>query len=37
VAKTLKVSGGDVLDYEHTDTHSSMALVKHEGKVPAAA
>jgi hypothetical protein len=37
VAKTLKVSAGDVLDYEHTDTHSSMAFVKHEGQVPAAA
>jgi hypothetical protein len=37
LAKTLRVSGGDVLDYEHTDTHSSMAFVKHEGQVPAAA
>jgi hypothetical protein len=37
VAKTLTVSGGDVLDYEHTDGHSSMAFVKHEGEVPAAA
>jgi hypothetical protein len=36
VAKSLKVSGGDELDYEHTDGHSSMAFVKHEGQVPAA-
>ena len=37
VAKTLRVSAGGKLDYEHTDTHSSMAFVKHEGQVPAAA
>jgi hypothetical protein len=37
LAKSLKVRGGDELDYEHTDTHSSMAFVKHEGQVPAAA
>ena len=37
LSKSLKVRGGDVLDYEHSDSHSSMALVKHEGQVPAAA
>jgi hypothetical protein len=37
ISKTLKVSAGGKLDYEHTDSHSSMALVKHEGEVPAAA
>jgi hypothetical protein len=37
LAKTLKVSVGGKLDYEHTDSHSSMAFVKHEGEVPAAA
>lgn len=37
VAKTLKVSAGGELDYEHTDGHSSMAVVKHEGIVPEAA
>jgi hypothetical protein len=37
LAKTLRVSVGGKLDYEHTDSHSSMALVKHEGQVPAAA
>jgi hypothetical protein len=37
VAKTLKVRGGGELDYEHSDTHSSMAYVKHEGQVPVAA
>ena len=26
VARTLKVSGGDVLDYEHTDGHSSLLI-----------
>jgi len=36
LAKTLKVSGGDVLDYEHENSHSSMALVEHSGNVPAA-
>ena len=35
VATKLKASGGDVLDYEHSGTHSSMAFVKHEGQVPA--
>jgi hypothetical protein len=37
LAKTLKVSVGGKLDYEHTDSHSSMAFVKHEGDVPVAA
>ncbi|MGH2990777.1 MAG: DUF1326 domain-containing protein [Solirubrobacterales bacterium] len=37
LAKTLKVSVGGKLDYEHTNSHSSMAFVEHEGKVPAAA
>jgi hypothetical protein len=37
LAKTLRVSAGGELDYEHTDSHSSMAIVKHEGQVPAAA
>jgi hypothetical protein len=37
LAKTLTVSAGGKLDYEHTDSHSSMAHVKHEGEVPAAA
>src|SRR5439155_11974030 len=27
LAKSLKVRGGDELDYEQTDSHSSMALV----------
>jgi hypothetical protein len=37
LAKTLRVSAGGELDYQHTDSHSSMAIVKHEGQVPAAA
>jgi hypothetical protein len=37
LAKTLEVSVGGKLQYEHTDSHSSMAFVKHEGEVPAAA
>lgn len=37
VAKTLKVAFGGELEYEHFDSHSSMARVKHEGQVPAAA
>lgn len=37
VAKTLKVSAGGELDYEHETSHSSMAFVQHEGQVPAAA
>jgi hypothetical protein len=37
LAKTLKVSVGGKLDYEHTDSHSSMAFVRHEGEVPAPA
>jgi len=37
VAKTLKVSAGGELDYEHELSHSSMALVEHQGEVPAAA
>jgi hypothetical protein len=37
VAKTLKLSAGGKLDYEHEMSHSSMAFVAHEGEVPAAA
>ena len=37
VATRLTVRGGGNLDYEHTNGHSSMAWVKHEGQVPAAA
>jgi hypothetical protein len=37
LAKTLKVSAGGELDYEHELSHSSMALVEHSGEVPAAA
>ncbi len=37
LAKTLKVSGGGELDYEHELSHSSMALVEHSGVIPAAA
>ena len=37
VAKTLRVRGGGELDDEHAGTHSSMALVSHEGDVPSAA
>jgi len=37
LAKSLKVRGGEELDFEHTDGHSSMAFVKYEGQVPAAA
>jgi hypothetical protein len=37
LAKSIKVSAGGKLEYEHTDSHSSMAFVKHEGEVPAAA
>jgi hypothetical protein len=37
LAESLKVSGGEELDYEHSDSHSSMAVVHHEGQVPAAA
>lgn len=37
VAKTLKVSAGGELDYEHEMSHSSMAFVEHSGQVPAAA
>jgi hypothetical protein len=37
ISKSLKVSVGGKLDYEHSDSHSSMAFVKHEGEVPAAA
>lgn len=36
-ATRLVVRGGGNLDYEHTSSHSSMAWVKHEGQVPAAA
>ena len=35
--KRLAVRAGDKLDYEHSDSHSSMAWVKHEGEVPAGA
>jgi hypothetical protein len=37
LAESLKVSGGEELDYEHSNSHSSMAFVHHEGNVPAAA
>jgi hypothetical protein len=37
LAKTLKVKGPGKLNFEHTNSHSSMAFVKHEGQVPAAA
>jgi hypothetical protein len=37
LSKSLKVRGGDELDFEHADSHSSMAFVKHEGRVPATA
>ena len=37
LATSLKVRGGDQLDFEHTNSHSSMAFVRHEGRVPAAA
>lgn len=37
LATRLVVRSGGNLDYEHTNTHSSMAWVKHEGQVPAAA
>jgi hypothetical protein len=37
LATSLKVRGGGELDYEHTSSHSSMAYVKHQGQVPAAA
>jgi hypothetical protein len=37
LSKSLKVRGGGELDYEHTDSHSSMAVVKHDGQVPASA
>jgi hypothetical protein len=37
VAKSLKSSGGDELDYQHQGSHSSMAMVEHSGHVPAAA
>lgn len=35
LAKTLKVRAGGELDYEHADSHSSMAFVAHQGHVPA--
>ena len=35
LCKRVKASGE--INYEHTDSHSSMAFVKHEGQVPAAA
>lgn len=34
---SLSVHGGGELDYEHNNTHSSMAFVSHSGEVPAAA
>lgn len=37
LATSLKVRGGDQLDFEHTNSHSSMTFVKHEGQVPATA
>ena len=37
LSKTLKVSGGGELDYEHELSHSSMALVEHSGVIQAAA
>jgi hypothetical protein len=37
LAKSLRVRGGEELDFEHTNSHSSMAFVKFEGQVPAAA
>lgn len=37
LATRLTVRAGGNLDYEHTNSHSSMAWVKHEGQVPAAA
>ena len=37
LAKRLRVSGDGELSFEHTESHSSMAFVKHEGRVPAAA
>ena len=37
LAKTLRVSAGGKLDFEHTDSHSSMARVRYEGEVPSAA
>lgn len=37
LTKSLTVRGGGELDYEHSNTHSSMAFVKHQGQVPAAA
>jgi hypothetical protein len=37
LARTLKVSAGGKLDYEHENSHSSMAFVEHQGEVPAAA
>jgi hypothetical protein len=37
MTKTLKAKGGGELDYEHSGSHSSMAFVAHEGKVPAGA
>jgi len=36
LAKSLKVHCPGKLNYEHTDSHSSMAFVKHEGQVAAA-
>lgn len=37
LATRVAVRAGGNLDFEHTSTHSSMAWVKHEGRVPAAA
>jgi hypothetical protein len=37
LAKKLTVSGEGKINYRHTNSHSSMAIVKHEGRVPAAA
>lgn len=37
LAKSLKVSGGGELDYEHEMSHSSMAFVEHSEVVPGSA
>jgi hypothetical protein len=37
LSKTLKVDGPGKIHYQHTDSHSSMAIVKHEGRLPAPA
>ncbi len=37
LATSLKVRGGDQLDFEHTNSHSSLAFVRFAGEVPTAA